>query len=500
MTSPVWKQDGVSIYQGNSLDILPTLPAESVQVIVTSPAYWGLRDYGTARWEGGDQACQHEGSDRYYTENTAAVSSAGAFSEPGEANVKRLKEGRWREGGTCIKCGAHYVDAQLGLERVSDCLGWATGQPCGECYVCHTVQWAHEARRVLRDDGVMWLVLGDSYNASPGQRTEHDKAGWKQSTNRGSCETASRCDPRLKPKDLIGIPWRVALALQADGWWLRSEVIWHKPQVMPESVTDRPTRAHETVLLFSKSARYYWDKYAVLEPCQSGPSDIRKMVEQKERIGGKHKELDDPQSKASAATNIGHKRGVGSPNGRNLRSVWSIATQSYKGAHFATFPPALVEPMIKAATSEKGCCPECGAPWERIVQKPDMSQRPTRAQDAKMETDAVHISNGWAGYPKSAGQQYQEWRNENPDVTVGWRRGCSCNMAYPGVWAAEDDPCYVPYPPIPCTVLDLFGGSGTTAQVAVKLGRRAILCELNPEYVKLEIERVGKAQAQMRLF
>jgi len=264
------------------------LKNEIVQCIVTSPPYWGLRDYG--------------------------------------------------------------VEGQIGLE------------PTPELYVQQLTEIFREVRRVLRKDGTLWLNLGDSYAGSAqGWGKKGQCAGQKQKTNAGSSlerylldrppnYISSRQPNGLKPKDLVGIPWRVAFALHADGWWLRSDIIWYKPNPMPESVRDRPTKAHEYVFLFAKSRKYYYDADAVKEECASGPSDIKKMIEGKDRIGGKHKGLSDNLNKASSATRIGRKRAVGSPEGRNRRSVWTIATQPYKGAHFATFPEKLVEPCILAGS------------------------------------------------------------------------------------------------------------------------------------------------------
>ena len=263
---------------GDALEVLRSLPAESVQCCVTSPPYWGLRDYGVA--------------------------------------------------------------GQLGLERTP------------EEYVARMVEVFREVRRVLRDDGTLWLNLGDSYAGS-------GMTGGTASKDGGAARVArmfhgNRRDtvPELAQKQLIGIPWRVAFALQADGWYLRSDIIWAKPNPMPESVTDRPTKAHEYLFLLTKSQRYYYNAGAIKEPCQSGPSDVRKMVESLPRIGGKHKELIDPLSKASAATNIGRKRSVGNPDGRNARTVWTIPTQPFPGAHFAVMPDALVEPCIAAGSRE----------------------------------------------------------------------------------------------------------------------------------------------------
>jgi DNA modification methylase len=264
----------------------------------------------------------------------------------------------------------------------------------------------------------------------------------------------------LKPKDLVGIPWRVAFALQADGWYLRSDVVWAKPNALPESVRDRPSRNHEYLFLLARSERYFYDSLAINEPCQSGPSDIRKMLESLPRIGGKHTILRDPLAKASAATNLGRRCAVGHPDGHNRRTVWTIATAPYRGAHFATFPPALVEPCIRAGTSERGCCARCGAPWQRETSV--FYRNPGR-----------RTTNG----PRSLGRRHEtagfSLRLEKQVTTVGWRPTCACSDGEP----------------IPCTVLDPFAGSGTTLIVARKLGRYAVGIELKPEYESLIQDR-----------
>jgi DNA modification methylase len=243
-------------------------------------------------------------------------------------------------GGDCRKCGAKRADLQLGLEKTP------------EEYVAKMVEVFREVRRVLRDDGTLWLNLGDSYNAYNGNAGPGSgfSAGSACDTERPHLETGHGLRTRgLKPKDLVGIPWRVAFALQADGWYLRQDIIWHKPNPMPESVTDRCTKAHEYIFLMAKSQKYYFDSESIKEPCASGPSDIRKMQESLQRIDAKHFHSDPgPLPAANPRTNIGNKRAVGDPSGRNRRSVWTQATQPFRGAHFATFPPDLIEPMIKA--------------------------------------------------------------------------------------------------------------------------------------------------------
>lgn len=288
------------------------MPAQSVHTCVTSPPYFGLRDYG--------------------------------------------------------------VDGQLGMEAAP------------EEFVGALVAVFREVRRVLRHDGTLWLNLGDSY--ANGARTSRDidpKLPQRQQSRR------PRDPERIKPKDLIGIPWRVAFALQADGWFLRQDIIWSKPNPMPESVRDRCTKAHEYIFLLSKSPRYYFDHEAIKEPAVGGQSGRAASFKRKESkraqaipgqsVGTHHSDRDDVAYNGET---------------RNRRSVWSVATKPYRGAHFAVFPSELIEPCILAGS------------------------------------------------------------------------------------------------PLGGVVLDPFGGSGTTAEVALANGRHAVLCELNPEYVKLAANRIAK--------
>jgi DNA modification methylase len=300
----------VTIRAGDCREVLRTLPDESVHCCVTSPPYFGLRDYGVAE--------------------------------------------------------------QIGLE------------PTPDAFVAEMVAVFGEVRRVLRDDGTLWLNLGDSY-ANDGK--------WGGSTS-GKHVTALHGDTGagrgkrttgLKPKDLIGIPWRVAFALQADGWYLRQDIIWSKPNPMPESVTDRCTKAHEYIFLMSKSARYHYDAAAIKEPGTDRPpgNHGHKYTTAYESSGTEHHR-----------TTAGLERMRDGYETRNKRTVWEVGTQPFSEAHFATFPPALIEPCIKAG------CPAGG------------------------------------------------------------------------------------------TVLDPFGGAGTTGMVADRLGRDAILIEINPEYAAMAERRI----------
>ena len=228
---------------------------------------------------------------------------------------------------TCITSPPYFglrdygVDGQIGLESTP------------EEFVAKLVEVFREVRRVLRDDGTLWLNLGDSYNAA-GREGHGTWVGCKQGTNRASAEKADACRPSvewLKPKDLIGIPWRVAFALQADGWYLRSDIIWHKPNPMPESVRDRPTKSHEYLFLLAKSEKYFFDSEAFKEP---------------EVCGRKRGPALHPDTKSTNGNGgLSRREGDGM---RNRRTVWTVQSDPFKGAHFATFPPALVEPCVLA--------------------------------------------------------------------------------------------------------------------------------------------------------
>ena len=281
------------IIQGDCLEVLPTLPAESVHCCVTSPPYFGLRDYG------------HDG--------------------------------------------------QIGLESTPD------------EYVAKLVEVFREVRRVLRDDGTVWLNLGDSYankccdsssvGGFTGERIRSGKKGIMDSRPRD-------IPPGLKPKDLIGIPWRVAFALQADGWYLRQDLIWHKPNPMPESVTDRCTKAHEYIFLLSKSARYFYDAKAVKERATSIDEDGNHVWTGRpvsEMGKPQHHEMReaDPSKRSLGLGEVKGAPGLRScgysdDGKRNRRSVWTVATKPYSGAHFAVYPPELIRPCIRAGCPEGG--------------------------------------------------------------------------------------------------------------------------------------------------
>jgi site-specific DNA-methyltransferase (cytosine-N4-specific) len=566
-----------TLHVGDVLDTLRELPGESVHCVVTSPPYWGLRDYGTGQWDGGDPECDHLG-EPFRTKATINASC-------GTGTDRKNAEDRQPMGQSCSKCGATRVDQQLGLEATPD------------LFVARMVEVFREVRRVLRRDGSCWVNLGDSYAT---QRNDHAGGGFGKAGGEHERSTAVKRGwhggPDMKPKDLCGIPWRVAFALQADGWWLRSDIVWSKPNPMPESVTDRPTKAHEYVFLLSKGPRYFFDSEAIREEyagktlTHRGGGKAAGKVGQQDAVGkvasGNFGEWDKartafppprpqeetldgsdgeaprgPDGRRATAVkggdgSIQHRDGERWPNGgRNVRSVWEIATQPYPEAHFATFPEALPERCIKAGTSERGCCPECGAPWVREIAAGSdypalvrpVSFAPDFGADLRLAREQAGLSqtevSAW--FPSSTGGRtgiVSNWETGKmlppphavaklleafPDLspkydglalassgtagggwmegdalvvgnakrgvsltrdvtTASWRPSCSHRQAF----TRGDSSTERAYAPVPCTVLDPFMGSGTTALVARRLGRRSVGIELNPEYAKLCARRL----------
>lgn len=321
-----------------------------------------------------------------------------------------------------------------------------------------------EVRRVLRKDGTLWLNCGDSYAGS------NQTGGTKSlETNRRESrmfKSKAEIPSGLKPKDLCGVPWRLAFALQAAGWWLRCDIIWHKPNPMPESCEDRPTHSHEYIFLMTKSERYWYDAEAIKDPISESTVE---WGNGKEGWG-----KSDPNHRTAQGIHGPSLRGQGrcGENGstRNKRSVWTVPSAPYSGAHFATFPPKLITPCILAGCPAQ-TCPKCGMPWERIVGKgpPDIEHQRACGGDrngeyfgkATKDFDSAKAQNASAVKARILAGMVEK-------KTLGWRPTCKCDCP----------------DTVPGVVLDPFAGSGTTGKVALEYGRRAILIELNPEYVK----------------
>jgi len=324
------------IAQTNSL-YMP-LADKSVQCCVTSPPYYGLRDYGTAKWEGGDTNCLHI---------NGTLQSNKTTLHPGtNQNDKRNFTGMPYKY-VCLKCGAIRIDSQIGLEQSPD------------EYVQKLVSVFREVKRVLKDDGTLWLNLGDSYGGS-GQGTSYD--GYSRGPNSVDSRPLEMRPPTGHTKgkwhkQLLGIPWRVAFALQADGWYLRSDIIWHKPNPMPESVKDRPTKAHEYIFLMTKNDRYYYDSDAIKELLAAVTLNDKRVGVDISKGGIKDYASAGVQNPSDVRARI-----FNNLNGkRNKRTVWTVTTKPYRGAHFATFPPDLIEPCILAG------CPEGGVVLDPFV-------------------------------------------------------------------------------------------------------------------------------------
>ena len=359
----------VRILIGHVLDRLRELPPESVHCVVTSPPYFGLRDYGIEPqiW-GGELDCEHAWQDASWRAERWGAHDDDAPGPKQRTNGGSLRHrGQVHDQALCARCGAWR--GSLGLE------------PTPALYVEHIVEVFREVRRVLRSDGTLWLNLGDSYAGSwgaQGRRVyDSDNSSWHGSQIKNHPKRARRTgsilQDGLKPKDLIGIPWRVAFALQADGWWLRQDIIWAKPNPMPESVQDRCTKAHEYLFLLSKNDRYHYDGDAVREASiGTEPGDIdggpqRHPDGSNANLGRNYRRPNSPQSIDSphgqgftrrARGGVYIDRNSGNvPNesfSRNRRSVWSISTEPFPEAHFATFPTGLVEPCILAGCPKDG--------------------------------------------------------------------------------------------------------------------------------------------------
>lgn len=368
------------IYQGDSLEVLKTFPDESIDCCISSPPYWGLRDYG--------------------------------------------------------------VGGQIGLEKSP------------EEYVNDIVNIYREIKRVLKKEGTCWLNLGDSYyNYRPGkgQRVTPNSIASQKAAEMDVCPRRGNIIEGLKEKDLVGIPWKVAFALQSDGWWLRQDIIWAKNNPMPESVTDRCTKSHEYVFLLTKSPKYYFDNEAIKEPT------VTRDKTNRDRDSTRLNNTPGRTKMAGLKTNDYETR--------NKRDVWNINTKPFKEAHFAVFPEALVEPMIKAGCPEF-ICNKCGKTMEKKYKRVD-----TEIQR-----------------PRKFGHTGNNDRNDTGDIYkekiskfIGYEK-CECNVGFSGG-----------------VVLDPFFGSGTTGVVAKKLGRNYIGIELNSEYIKIAEKRLSEVSNQLTL-
>ena len=425
---------GVQILQGDVRDMLATLPAESVQCVVTSPPYYGLRDYGTATWQGGDPAHEHRGV-------RACTAPAGAAKQASNAGSNAVM------AGDC-SCGARRIDRQIGLEA----------SPAE--FIAALVGVFDAVRRVMRPDGVCFVNLGDSYSANnpPGRRDAEREYG-RDTVQDGSFDRERARRLGIPAKNLLLIPERFAIAMQDRGWIVRSRIAWCKTSAMPESVRDRPTSAWEVILMFVKQARYYYDADAVRQPAKYGRREWT--------YAKPHATYDAGTAGVSAP---GSTKGGDPESGASLRNFWLLGPEPSREQHFAAFVSEIPRRCILAATSQAGQCPACGAPWVRIADKVLV---PT--PKSKNGTATVSAKRGANRAAEDHRTTWGEVHGSYAVTTLGWAASCDCP----------------PADPVPQLVLDPFLGSGTTALVADQLGRNAVGIELNPEYAEMARRRIA---------
>ena len=573
---PFWSNGVSELHHADAREI--PLPDGSVHCVVTSPPYYGLRDYGLAGWRGGDAACDHE-----RRESIADAAYNAANPLPGGW---RQNKGELPPVGVCGRCGAQQEEAGIGIE------------PTLAEHLEGIVAVFRELRRVLREDGTVFLNYGDAYAGGGRGEGDYRVDKGKQGTNAGTMGLPRESGSGLAAKQLMGLPWRVAFALQDDGWILRSAIVWSKPNPMPESVRDRPTSAHEMIFLLSKSnspvywthrdgpgtrtrpeADYRWidaateteyseeplevtDELIPCPPCrgvgeiveESGQVDMfegvptlispclrclscSKCEDAEEHVGQVHRwrrinlwtshdyfydaeairtAAKDPQddlrrigqqangnkSEPNAMQNglrvreytkgkgyredgrrddgrLNGARHAGfeewdswtkeeqQAGGANARNVWEIATQPRSDAHFATFPDELPRRCILAGTSHHGVCSQCGSPWERTIVKAASGRVRDRAKAGlgMIYSRESHAKSAVASADFREGVRYK---------TLGWAPTCDCGAD-----------------PVPATVLDPFVGSGTTVEVAQRLGRHGVGLDLNAKYLEIAKKRIG---------
>lgn len=470
-----------TILYGDSRTVIKTIPDGIADTCVTSTPYYNQRDYGTGEWIGGDINCKHT----KYTNTIkhATHKSTLQGSKETQLNNARVKD---MQRGTCKKCGATYKDDQIGLESTP------------EEFTKEIFDVLMETKRILKPTGSLWLNLGDSYCSTAGGSKAAPLKNIKRVGKEASAarEVNRPIVPKsLKPKDLIGIPWRIAFALQGfavvpfytftewadllstarstQDWelvefveniirnmdlmvklapyWHRCDIIWAKPNPMPESVTDRPTRAHEYIFLLTKSRNYYYDAEAIKTETKDPVADVRKNRSNKKR---------------TPTRMVDGMRNSGLYPLANKRSVWSVTTSAFNEDHYATFPQQLIVDCIKAGTSEYGCCAECGKPYRRILKKVGTYT------DGRMKSSrSINVAEQYGGESSTNGVFKT---GELPVTkTIGWKKTCKCKT--------EEVK--------PAIVFDPFAGTGTTLLVGEKLNRAWLGIELNKKNIKLAKKR-----------
>lgn len=525
-----WEDHGVQLWLGHVLDALALMSEKSVHMCVTSPPYWGLRAY--------------------------------------------------------LPDGHEHKAFELGSEPSPDC-GTQGRAQCGRCFVCNMVAVFRAVRRVLRDDATLWLNLGDTYSGGKTGRDDKQTGGGLYNGKQEGYEPIKGRGPAategLPSGNLVGAPWRVALALQADGWILRQEIIWVKPAPMPESVRNRCTKAHEHVFLFAKGKGYFYDAEAIRETAKSEWATESFLPDSEKDRNGDARMAAVGASRANRSPDLvttgANKRDVWEADdhralidwlaandpdalarffeeARGRGDAWRIASAGYPGAHFATFPPKLIEPMLLAGTSARGCCEACGAPWQRIEERKFVGSYHDHTRDG--------VQHGLRQRGEGGGGPAPSWV---PPKTLGWEPACECNGRFEeseewverpksleknvgdhekkaqtqgdltrstqrapklgerdrslpqnrnGITGSLDGAereterikvsvrRYVPnmsiedHPTVPAVVLDPFMGSGTTGAVCIALGRRAVGVDLSEKYLRENaVPRIRKAALEL---
>jgi DNA modification methylase len=401
------------LHTGDSRKILNSLPEKSVHCVVCSPPYFNLRDYGAEHTVWNEtEGCSHQWMDTSFRNNNASggqVKKTSALQATSKGSYVADYNDRTIKAATCSVCAAW-----------KGCLGL---EPSVDIFVDHLLEVFKGVKRVLRDDGVLWVNLGDTFDS--------------------------------KTKNLLMVPAEFALSMKKKGGWiLRSEVIWNRPNALPSSVKDRPNVCHEHIFMFVKQKKYFYDRIAVMEPAKTTSKD------------------------ATVPTEM-----------RNLRTVWTIPTQPSLTGHHAAYPGKLVEPCIRSSTSEKGCCITCGAPVQRVVETNNPSAEFADYDNIRDWSSTLYPS----GNPQSSKSLHRQGGGVySTAVTTGWVPTCNCyDEDYEASIKAKD---VSGIPLNPCTVMDVFSGSGTTGVQALECGRSYVGIELNGDYAQSSATRLSETR------
>lgn len=456
------------IFHGDCLEVLKTLPDKIVSCCVTSPPYYGLRDYGTGTWVGGDANCPHRRLSKRSDHTITGHAQEELEANVGDAIYKTV----------CPLCGAVRVDKQIGLEETP------------EEYIRKLVAVFHEVKRVLKEDGTLWVNIGDSYASNGGgSGYESEKLSKKQRSNRGSYTVVTKQNKthNCKPKDLIGIPWMLAFALREDGWYLRQDIIWHKPNPMPESVKDRCTKSHEYIFLLSKNPQYYFDHEAIQEDASQ-----KKQKHELNSTGYDCSKFADEEQESKIRQGMNKKRGSNIiAVRRNLpdrhRFVQFLKNHSSIDSlsEYASVKRTTVEHWFRE--DESGFSYPSIDDWESIRDflddySQEFSEIDWMMSDISYETDAVD-------------KNFNGKRNKRDVWSVTTKAVKEAHFAtYPEELIT---PCILAGCPKDGIVLDPFFGSGTTGRVATKFNRNYIGIELNKEYIDIGKKRTNNVQMDL---